>query len=69
MQRPIANGESALKTVVSGKNDGVFMAQSDEIGRVLVQNDSVLWCFACNLFDYNGLDNHRHWKLHYYRQA
>ena len=58
-----------LKTVVSGENDGVFMAQSDEIGRVLMQNDSVLWRFACNLFDYSGLANPMYRQLHYSRQA
>ncbi|MCF7955783.1 MAG: sigma-70 family RNA polymerase sigma factor [Phycisphaerae bacterium] len=32
--RPIATGETVLKTVVCSENDGVFMAQSDEIGRL-----------------------------------
>ena len=32
-QRPIATGESALKTVASDEKPDVFMAQSDEIGR------------------------------------
>ncbi len=33
-QRPIASGESVLKTVVSCETSDDFMAQSDEIGRL-----------------------------------
>jgi len=33
-QRPIATGETVLKTVVCPGKDGVFMAHSDEIGRL-----------------------------------
>jgi RNA polymerase sigma factor (sigma-70 family) len=33
-QRPIATGETALKTVVGGEKPDVFMAQSDEIARL-----------------------------------